>query len=163
MDLYTGKNLMLINTNAVKGLWQKNCLFSSIMKLISLITLKSQNITLKSRKYYDAEYLCLLSFISFSHQLRGFSKIRRGWGGVLIFGVLQYISLELCILSSRLRHNIFVSKMKSLQIQISKMKLVLITSCRSGFNFLQKQFQNKVKLRLKKDSKQFQTSCENMM
>ena len=92
-----------------------------------------------------------------------FQNTARMGGGVLIFGVLQYISLELCILSSRLRHNIFVSKMKSLQIQISKMKLVLITSCRSGFNFLQKQFQNKVKLRLKKDSKQFQTSCENMM
>ena len=114
MDLYTGKKLMLINTNAVKGLWRKNCLLSSIIKWILLITLKSQNITLKSRKYYNAEHLCLLSFISFSHQLRGFSKIRGGWGGggggkVLILGVLQYICLELCILSSRLRQIIFLS------------------------------------------------------
>ena len=113
MDLYTGKKLMLINTNAVKGLWRKNCLLSSIIKWILLITLKSQNITLKSRKYYNAEHLCLLSFISFSHQLRGFSEIRGGWGGgggkVLILGVLQYICLELCILSSRLRQIIFLS------------------------------------------------------
>ena len=119
MDLYTGKKLMLINTNAVKGLWRKNCLLSSIIKWILLITLKSQNITLKSRKYYNAEHLCLLSFISFSHQLRGFSKIRGGWGGgggegAYFGGFTVHLPGTLYFVFSFTSNNIFFSKMKSL-------------------------------------------------